>query len=75
MIYIWNLQTREVVQKLEGHRGEVDGQKWGRALYSDCVSLSSPPAHTHTHTHTHRRGALLSVPSDREHDCKRSTGE
>ena len=23
MIYIWNLQTKEIVQKLEGHKGIV----------------------------------------------------
>ena len=23
MVYIWNLQTKEIVQKLEGHEGDV----------------------------------------------------
>ena len=30
MIYIWNLQTKEIVQKLSGHTGEIFHQSRGR---------------------------------------------
>lgn len=28
MVYIWNLQTKEVVQKLQGHTGENFSNKY-----------------------------------------------
>ena len=26
VVYIWNLQTKEIVQKLQGHQGNLDTQ-------------------------------------------------
>ena len=75
-VYIWNLQTRELVQILRGHTG---GWSWCKSctlmyLYSCDTNgtCSGPPynAYPPPNTHTHRCSAMLSMSSDREHDCK-----
>lgn len=40
-IYIWNLQTKEIVQKLEGHSGKSirGGEKREEAWQLICVSV------------------------------------
>lgn len=44
MVYIWNLQTKEVVQKLEGHLGKylrADGLKFIHAYIHTRVCFNS----------------------------------
>lgn len=37
LVYIWNLQTKEIVQKLQGHTGEGED-----SVFIDEISLISP---------------------------------
>jgi WD40 repeat protein len=46
-VYIWNLQTKEVVQKLQGHTGEaVVLPSLEKALHNNMWSFTSSGAHT-----------------------------
>ena len=41
MVYIWNLQTKEIVQKLDGHSGE-SGNAGIRSSIKGVKRISSP---------------------------------
>ena len=43
MVYIWNLQTKEIVQQLEGHTGNVFKCKNCDTLGAKWIVLSSIP--------------------------------
>lgn len=61
LIYIWNLQTREVVQKLEGHKGRWALQVSYTAVANDTQTLSPSLSRTRAHTHTTTDVVLCSV--------------